>query len=75
MAACVLVGLLIAKLRPQPVRTEIVVQEKLVAPQAILAVNDPRPSGELWSAQRIYQNAIDANRNERPAKTVIRSFQ
>src|SRR5687768_12666223 len=63
MAACILVGLLLARLRPSPVRTEVVVQQAPL-PQAAVAVNELRPAseGEMWSAQRIYRNALEANK-------------
>src|SRR3954465_225350 len=66
MAACVLIGFAIARMRPaKPV--EVVVREK-PANSPVVAVNDAHPvaDGELWSAQRIYKNAVEANRNEKP---------
>jgi hypothetical protein len=75
MAACVLVGVFIAKVQSPPVQNQVVVQPPI--PQVQVAINDSRPAaeGELWSAQRIYRNALEANRNEKQTRPVIRSFQ
>jgi hypothetical protein len=75
MAACVIVGMLIPK--PRVERPAPAAVKNTAMPTTVVAVSDAKRQrdGELWSAQRIYQNAVEANRNERPAKTVIRSFQ
>jgi anti-sigma factor RsiW len=75
MAACLAVGMFIARLGPERRRDQVVVQKQPSAPNAI-AVNDARVGeGELWSAQRIYRNAIEANRSERPGQMLPRGFQ
>ena len=75
MAACLVIGFAIARMRPAR-QVEVVVREKPVTP-AIVAVNDarPAPEGELWSAQRIYRNALEVNRNEKPKPTAKRILQ
>jgi len=75
MAACLLIGFGIARMRPAR-QVEVVVREK-PANAALVAVNDPRPAaeGELWSAQRIYRNAIEVNRNEKPRAGTKRILQ
>src|SRR5258705_5086907 len=66
MAACLLIGFGIARMRPAK-KVEVVVREK-PASSTMVAVSDARPAaeGELWSAQRIYKNAIEVNRTEKP---------
>lgn len=75
MAACLLIGFAIARMRPAR-QVEVVVREK-PANSTVVAVNDARPTaeGELWSAQRIYRNAIEVNRNEKPRAGTKRIFQ
>jgi anti-sigma factor RsiW len=75
MAACLVIGFAIARMRPAK-QVEIVVRERAAVP-AIVAVNDvkPAPEGELWSAQRIYRNALEVNRNEKPKPTAKRILQ
>jgi len=75
MAACLVIGFAIARMRPAR-QVEVVAREKPVTP-AIVAVNDarPAPEGELWSAQRIYRNALEVNRNEKPKPTAKRILQ
>ncbi|HEV8608129.1 MAG TPA: hypothetical protein VGQ99_22530 [Tepidisphaeraceae bacterium] len=65
MAACLLIGFGIARMRPAR-QVEVVVWEKPANPQ-VVAVNVARAGqdGELWSAQRVYRNAIEANRSEK----------
>ena|SRR5436190_6360950 len=74
MAACLLIGFAIARLRPAK-EIEVVVREKATNPQ-MLAVNEsrPAPEGELWSARRIYRNALEAGKNEKPMQ-IVRRFQ
>ena len=45
--------------------------------QAKVAVNDAKPAaeGELWSAQRIFRNAMEVNRSEKPKVGTKRIFQ
>src|ERR1051325_7332179 len=71
MAACLVVGFGIARMRPSK-EVQVVEREKPVGP-AVVAVNDVRPvaEGELWSAQRISKNAIEVNKTEKP-KTGIK---
>jgi hypothetical protein len=75
MAACLVIGFGIARMRPAR-QVEVVVREK-PANSAVVAVNDARPpaEGELWSAQRVYRNAIEVNRNEKPRAGMKRIFQ
>ncbi|HEV8292273.1 MAG TPA: hypothetical protein VGP94_10130, partial [Tepidisphaeraceae bacterium] len=75
MAACLLIGFGIARMRPAN-HVEVILREKPANP-AVVAVNDARPAaeGELWSAQRIYRNAIEVNRNEKPKAGTKRIFQ
>jgi hypothetical protein len=75
MAACLLIGFGIARLRPAK-EIQVVVREK-PANAAVVAVNDARPAaeGELWSAQRIYKNAIEVNKTEKPRAGMKRIFQ
>jgi hypothetical protein len=75
MAACLLIGFGVARMRPAR-QVEVVVREK-PATSAVVAVNDTRPTaeGELWSAHRIYRNAIEVNRNEKPRAGTKRIFQ
>jgi hypothetical protein len=75
MAACLLIGFGIARLRPAR-QVQVIVREKPANPP-VLAVNDvkPAPEGELWSAQRIYRNAMEVNRNEKPRVETKRIFQ
>jgi len=75
MAACLLVGFGIARLRPAR-QVQVIVREK-PANLPVLAVNDvkPAPEGELWSAQRIYRNAMEVNRNDKPRLETKRIFQ
>jgi anti-sigma factor RsiW len=75
MAACLLIGFGIARMRPAR-EVEVVVHEKPANP-ATVAVNDSRPAaeGELWSASRIYRNAVEVNRNERPKLGAKRILQ
>ena len=75
MAACLLIGFGIARMRTAK-EVQIVVQEK-PANNAVVAVNDGRSTaeGELWSAQRIYRNAIEVNRNEKPKTGIKRIFE
>ena len=75
MAACLLIGFGVARMRPTK-QIEVVVREKSANP-TVVAVNDPRPApeGELWSAQRIYKNAIEVNRTEKPKAGIKRIFQ
>jgi hypothetical protein len=77
MAACVLVGVFIAKVQSPPVQNQVVVHQPAAAAQPQVAIDDSRPAveGELWSAQRIYRNALEANRNEKQTRPAIRSFQ
>lgn len=76
MAACVLVGIGIGKMQTRPRGNDVVMNQK-VEPRPAVAVNDARPAseGELWSGRRIYRKAIEANRNEKPARTILRTFQ
>src|SRR5947209_6578358 len=64
MAACLLIGFGIARLRPAK-QVEVVIHEKPANPP-LVAVNDAKPAadGELWSAQRIFRNAMEVNRSE-----------
>lgn len=75
MAACLLIGFGIARMRPAK-EVQVVVREK-PAVSAVVAVNDARPAaeGELWSAQRIYKNAIEVNKTEKPRAGIKRIFQ
>jgi hypothetical protein len=75
MAACLLIGFAIARMRPAK-QVEVVVRENPVAPPTV-AVNVARPAdeGELWSAQRILRNAIEVNRTEKPKAGIKRIFQ
>jgi len=75
MAACLLIGFGIARMRPAR-QVEVVVREKPVS-SAVVAVNDARPvaEGELWSASRIYRNAVEVNRNEKPKLAAKRILQ
>jgi len=75
MAACLLIGFGIARTRPAK-EVQVVVREK-PANSTVVAVNDSRPAaeGELWSAQRIYRNAVEVNRNEKPKTAIKRIFQ
>jgi anti-sigma factor RsiW len=75
MAACLLIGFGIARMRPAP-QVEVVVHEK-PANAAAVAMNEARPAsdGELWSASRIYRNAVEVNRNERPKVGTKRILQ
>jgi len=75
MAACLLIGFG-GIARMQPVKEVQVVHDKPVNP-TVVAVNDARPAaeGELWSAQRIYKNAIEVNRTEKPKAGIKRIFQ
>jgi anti-sigma factor RsiW len=75
MAACLLIGFGIARLRPAR-QVEVVVREKPADPPVVV-INDvrPAPEGELWSAQRIYRNAIEVNRTEKPKTGTRRIFQ
>jgi hypothetical protein len=75
MAACLLIGFGIARMRPaKPI--EVIAAEKPLAPPAV-AVSDARSAGdgELWSTQRILRNAIEVNRNEKPRAGVRRILQ
>jgi hypothetical protein len=75
MAACLLIGFGIARMRPTR-EVQVVVQKEPANP-VVMAVNDARPTaeGELWSAQRIYKNAVEVNRSEKPRTTIKRTFQ
>jgi len=75
VAACLLIGFGIARMRPAK-EVQVVVHENPANP-AVIAVNDSPPTaeGELWSAQRIYRNAIEVNRNEKPKAAIKRIFQ
>jgi anti-sigma factor RsiW len=75
MAACLVIGFGIARMRPAK-EVQAVVREKPANP-TVVAVNDARPAaeGELWSAQRIYKNAIEVNRTEKPKAGIKRIFQ
>ena len=75
MAACLLMGFGIARMRPVK-EVQVVVREKPANP-AVVAVNDARPAteGELWSAQRIFKNAIEVNKAEKPKTGMKRIFQ
>ena len=75
MAACLLVGFGISRLRPAK-EVQVVVRDQPKA-AAVVAVNDARPvaEGELWSAQRIYKNAIEVNRTEKPRTGIKRILQ
>jgi anti-sigma factor RsiW len=75
MAACLLIGFGIARMRPAK-QVEVVVRQKPANPP-VVAVNVARPEveGELWSAQRIYRNAIEVNRTEKPKAGMKRIFQ
>jgi hypothetical protein len=75
MAACLLIGFGIARMRPAK-QVQLVVHENAANP-SVVAVNNPQPGGEgeLWSAQRIYRNAIEVNRNEKPKAGMKRIFQ
>ena len=75
MAACLLIGFGIARMRPVK-EVQVVVREKPANP-AVVAVNDARPAteGELWSAQRIFKNAIEVNKAEKPKTGMKRIFQ
>ena len=75
MAACLLIGFGIARMRPAK-ETQVVVREKLANPP-VVAMSDAKPAaeGELWSAQRIYRNAIEVNRNDKPRAGMKRIFQ
>jgi hypothetical protein len=75
MAACLVIGFGIARMRPAR-QVEVVVREKPASASAV-AVNDARPAaeGELWSASRIYRNAVEVNRNEKPKLGAKRILQ
>jgi anti-sigma factor RsiW len=75
MAACLLLGFGIARMRPAK-EVQVVVREK-PANATVVAVNNARPAaeGELWSAQRIYRNAVEVNRTEKPRTGIKRIFQ
>ena len=75
MAACLVIGFGIARLRPAK-QVEVVIHEKPANP-SLVAVNDAKPAaeGELWSAQRIFRNAMEVNRSEKPKVGTKRIFQ
>ena len=75
MAACLVIGFGIARLRPAK-QVEVVIHEKPANPP-LVAVNDAKPAaeGELWSAQRIFRNAMEVNRSEKPKVGTKRIFQ
>jgi len=75
MAACLVIGFGIARMRPAK-EVRVVVREK-AADVPVVAVSDARPAtdGELWSAQRIYKNAIEVNRTEKPRVGIKRILQ
>src|SRR5438105_1840636 len=75
MAACLVIGFGVARLRPQT-QVQVIVREK-PANLPLVAVNDAKPAaeGELWSAQRIFRNAMEVNRSEKPKVGTKRIFQ
>ena len=77
MAACVGMGIGIAHLEMKQSSQERIVVIEKPGNQGVLAVNSDRHAagGELWSASRVYRNAIESNRNEKPDRATRRIFQ